>query len=66
MNTPANMRGAPLLEQAVNTLRRARRLPPGPYRNDLRQFAAALLKLHRFGTKGHPAIIETKRIALQA
>jgi hypothetical protein len=65
MDTPANMRGAPLLEQAANALRRARRLSPGPYRNDLRQLASALLKLHRFGTRTGRAVVATERMTLQ-
>jgi len=39
----------PLEKQAVDALRRARRLPIGPHRNDLRQLAKGLLWLHRHG-----------------
>ncbi|SDR89991.1 hypothetical protein SAMN05444158_0355 [Bradyrhizobium canariense] len=35
--------------QAADALRRARRLPVGPHRNDLRQLAMGLLWLHRHG-----------------
>jgi hypothetical protein len=38
-----------LEKQAVDALRRARRLPIGPHRNDLRQLAKGLLWLHRHG-----------------
>jgi hypothetical protein len=38
-----------LRRQAAATLRRARRLPVGPYRNDLRQLAIGLLWLERNG-----------------
>lgn len=38
-----------LEKQAVDALRRARRLPVGPNRNDLRQLAQRLLWLHRNG-----------------
>ena len=38
-----------LEQQAANTLRRARRLPIGADRNDLRQLARGLLWLHRNG-----------------
>jgi hypothetical protein len=38
-----------LERQAADALRRARRLPIGPYRNDLRQLAVGLLWLHRNG-----------------
>jgi hypothetical protein len=43
-------RFSPLEKQAAGALRRARRLPPGSDRNDLRQLASALLWLHRNGT----------------
>ena len=36
-------------EQAADVLRRARKLPMGPTRNDLRQLAMGLLWLHRNG-----------------
>jgi hypothetical protein len=38
-----------LEEQAAHALRRARRLPVGAERNDLRQLAMGLLWLHRNG-----------------
>jgi hypothetical protein len=38
-----------LEQQAANALRRARRLPIGADRNDLRQLARGLLWLHRNG-----------------
>jgi hypothetical protein len=38
-----------LEEQAADALRRARRLPIGTDRNDLRQLAVGLLWLHRNG-----------------
>lgn len=41
----------PVVRQVEDILRRARKLPPGPTRNDLRQFARALLKLHRAGVQ---------------
>jgi hypothetical protein len=40
---------SPLERQAADALRRARRLPVGPDRNDLRQLAVGLLWLHRHG-----------------
>lgn len=40
---------SPLEKQAADALRRARRLPVGPSRNDLRQLAIGLLWLHRNG-----------------
>lgn len=40
---------SPLEKQAADALRRARRLPVGPGRNDLRQLAVGLLWLHRNG-----------------
>jgi hypothetical protein len=40
---------SPLETQAADALRRARQLPVGPSRNDLRQLAIGLLWLHRNG-----------------
>jgi hypothetical protein len=40
---------SPLERQVADALRRARRLPVGPSRNDLRQLAIGLLWLHRNG-----------------
>jgi len=40
---------SPLERQVADVLRRARRLPIGPDRNDLRQLAVGLLWLHRKG-----------------
>ena len=42
---------SPLEKQAADALRRARRLPIGPNRNDLRQLAMGLLWLHRNGMR---------------
>ncbi len=44
-----NHRYSPLERQVADVLRRARRLPIGPDRNDLRQLAVGLLWLHRKG-----------------
>jgi len=40
---------SPLEQQAADALRRARQLPIGASRNDLRQLAMGLLWLHRNG-----------------
>jgi hypothetical protein len=40
---------SPLERQAADALRRARQLPIGSSRNDLRQLAMGLLWLHRHG-----------------
>ena len=40
---------SPLKRHAVDALRRARKLPVGPHRNDLRQLAIALRRLDRDG-----------------
>jgi hypothetical protein len=47
---------SPLERQVADVLRRARSLPIGPDRNDLRQLAVGLLWLHR---KGKDASVET-------
>jgi hypothetical protein len=49
MPTERNM--SPLEQQAADALRRARRLPIGTSRNDLRQLAMGLLWLHRNGMR---------------
>ena len=49
MSEPA--RKPPVIRQVEQVLLRARKLPLGPARNDLRQFAQALLKLHRAGVE---------------
>jgi hypothetical protein len=49
---------SPLEKQAADALRRARRLPLGSVRNDLRQLASALLWLHR---NGMDALVERRR-----
>ena len=49
---------APIIVQVSDVLRRARKLPPGPARNDLRQLARGLLKLHRAGLRGNVQIVE--------
>jgi hypothetical protein len=47
MKTLSNLAASPLRRQIAETLRRARQLPPGPHRNDLRQLASGLLLLHK-------------------
>ena len=49
---------SPLEKQAADALRRARRLPLGAGRNDLRQLASALLFLHR---NGMDALVQRRR-----
>jgi hypothetical protein len=53
---------SPLEQQAADALRRARRLPVGAHRNDLRQLAVGLLWLHR---KGMVALVEDRRAAVE-
>jgi hypothetical protein len=48
----------PILVQAADVLQRARKLPPGPARNDLQQLAQGLLKLHRAGMRANAEFIE--------
>jgi hypothetical protein len=49
---------SPLEQQAADALRRARHLPSGSGRSDLRQLASALLWLHR---NGMDALVERRR-----
>jgi len=53
MNMPLNVAASPLREQAANTLLRARKLPPGPYRSDLRQLGVGLLSLYKKGIQAN-------------
>jgi hypothetical protein len=53
---------SPLRRQAADALRRARRLPVGHARNDLRQLAIGLLWLEK---RGFVATIEGGEVALQ-
>jgi hypothetical protein len=56
-------RKAPLIIQVADVLRRACKLPIGAARNDLRQLAAGLLKLHRAGVRANVQIIERPAMA---
>jgi hypothetical protein len=47
MNEFTEREPSPLRRQAADVLKRARRLPVGPHRNDLRQLAIGLLWLER-------------------
>jgi len=58
MNMPLNVAASPIREQAANTLLRARKLPPGPYRNDLRQLGVGLLRLYKMGLVANVRLIE--------
>jgi hypothetical protein len=53
MKYPSEMAASPLRRQAADALRRARTLPVGPDRNDLRQLAIGLrfLEKQRLKTK---------------
>lgn len=48
----------PLIVQAALLLRRARKFPAGPARNDLRRLARLLLRLHQAGVRGNVQVIE--------
>jgi hypothetical protein len=56
MNMPLNAVASPLREQAANTLRRTRKLPRGPYRNDLSQLGVGLLQLYKIDLRANIAI----------
>ena len=58
---PAERKLSPLEKQAADALRRARRLPIGPSRNDLRQLAVGLLWLHRNGMRALEQARESER-----
>ena len=52
---------ASLLIQIEEVLRRARKLPVGPARDDLRQLARGLRQLHRAGLGATVQIVEKSR-----
>jgi hypothetical protein len=52
---------SPIRAQAANTLLRARALPPGPYRNDLRQLGVSLLRLYKMGLQANVEVIDAAR-----
>jgi hypothetical protein len=54
MKTLSDLAASPLRRQIAETLRRARKLPPGPHRNDLRQLASGLQLLHRTNLVSKP------------
>jgi hypothetical protein len=58
MKTPSEMAASPLRKQAVETLRRARKLPLGSHRNDLLQLGQGLLQLYKQGLRTNVRIIE--------
>jgi hypothetical protein len=49
---------APLLIQATGVFERARKLPLGPARNDLRQLARGLVNLNRLSVKANVQIVD--------
>lgn len=50
---------APIIAQVADVLRQARKLRVGPDRNNLRQLARGLLKLHRAGLRANVQTVET-------
>jgi hypothetical protein len=58
MKMPPKAAATALREQAANTLCRARALPPGPYKNDLRQLGVGLLRLYKFGMRANVQIMD--------
>jgi len=66
MKTPSNTVPSPLRRQAVETFRRARKLPPGPHRNDLRQLAFALLHLQKLKLAASSCTSEGRTSAMPA
>jgi len=47
MQKPLQTKESPVRKQARDTLCRARKLPRGSYRNDLRQLGVGLLRLYK-------------------
>lgn len=63
MEAPMKHQRSHIEEQAADALRRARKLPMGPTRNDLRQLAMGLLWLHRNGME---ALVEDRIASLRS
>jgi hypothetical protein len=63
LETPMKHQRSHVEEQAADALRRARKLPVGPTRNDLRQLAMGLLWLHRNGME---ALVENRIRSLRS
>ena len=63
MKHASGMTPSPLRRQAADALRRARKLPVGHDRNDLRQLAVGLLWLEKRGFK---ALVQEPEAALDA
>jgi len=51
-------RKAPIIVQVTDVLRRARKLSPWSAKNDLRQLARGLMKLHKAEVRADVQIIE--------
>jgi hypothetical protein len=63
MKKPSDIVVSSLRRQAADALRRARKLPVGHARNDLRQLAIGLLWLEK---RGYVTIAEDRAITLRA
>jgi hypothetical protein len=61
MKTPSDIVASSLRRQAADTLQRARKSPPGPYRNDLRQLGRELVRLYRLGLRKNVQIVRDGR-----
>ena len=59
MKAPLNVAPTRLRRQAADTYLRARKMPPGSHRDDLRQLAVGLFRLHRLGIKASVQVLET-------
>ena len=57
MKPPSDIVASSLRKQAADTLRRARKSPPGPYRNDLRQLGRELVRLYKLGLTTNVQIV---------
>jgi hypothetical protein len=58
----------PIVRQVTDVLRRARKLPVGPARNDLRQLAQGLLNLHRLGVQANVQFVsenDERRLSIE-
>lgn len=62
MKTPLTTVASPLRRQAVDTYRRAKKLPAGPLRSDLLKLAFGLMRLHKLGLRANVDVFDRTHI----
>jgi hypothetical protein len=62
MKKPLDKVSSPIRDQAADTLSRARKLPRGPHRNDLRTLGCELLRLHKLDIRANVEVFDKELI----